>query len=407
MALLAARLRESDRKARGLADQAAALAEDLSTAMAEKQRQEVQRQLAEAAQLSLQGKSEEADRLRADVEAANAELETRTRTLETLRQQLGSVSERDLSSRQIQSRLNTAEDRLRATEQELAEARSHAEKTARERDDALTLATSSEQRSQALDRRLQQAQAEIRTLESELAESRSSIEPVTEPCRPGEELEDRGFVFVRACAGQYTRGSPDSDVTAFEHETPAHEVTLSEFWIAKYEVTNEQFRRWRPEHSGEATLPAVMVSWTQARKFCRAYGFDLPTEAEWEYAARAGSDTRWFFGDSQEDLGDYAWYEGNSGDRPHPVGQKLPNAWGLHDVHGNVWEWVSDMYGSYTRVAQVDPTGPPVNPVARRLVRGGAYDEPPRMLRSACRGGTGPVFRRRDVGFRCVRRPES
>ncbi len=411
MAVLAARLRTSDEKARGLADQAASLAEDLSTALDQKQQEEAQRKLAEAARLSLEGKSEEAERLRHGVEQARAELGARTRTLDKLRDQLGGVGE----GPEIRS-LREVEGRLETTERQLEEARDRADEVAGARDAALDRVTSKEQQLAVLGPRLANARDRIRVLESELADKRQPAEepdpdevplvpPNGETCRSGEELEVRGFVFVRICAGTFTIGTPTGDPLAFEDEYPAHEVTLSEFWIAKVEVTNHQYRRWRADHSGEAPLPAATVSWTQARRFCKHFGFDLPTEAEWEYAARAGSQTRWFFGDSESDLDAHAWYENNSDGKLHPVGEKQPNAWGLHDMYGNVWEWVADMWAPYSPEPEVDPTGPPVTPGARRVVRGGAFDDGPRLLRSAFRGGAGSVFRRRDVGFRCARRP--
>ncbi len=420
MTILAARLKASDQKARGLAEQAASLAENLNIALEQKQQEEVQRKLAEAAQLSLQGQSEEAERLRRDVEAAEAELAARTLALERLRGQLGSTATGgDAPSPPAASPSTSTEDLPEATEQQVAEARGHAEAAAAERDAALARAAAHEQRLEVLDRQLAEARAEQRDLEAALAsrgpaasgpaaggptETAELGETPEQTCQSGEKLEDQGFDFVRVCAGTFTIGSPPSDRLAYENELPTHDVTLSEFWIGKYEVTNDQYRRRRPDHEGDARLPASAIGWTQARRFCKHFGFDLPTEAEWEYATRAGSTTRWFFGDSEDDLDAYAWYAENSGETPHPVGQKRPNAWGLHDTYGNVWEWVADMFSPYSPEAKVDPTGPPVTPGSRRMVRGGAYDDPPRLLRSAFRGGTRPVFRRRDIGFRCVRR---
>ena len=401
MAVLAAQLRASDQRARQLADRAATLAGDLSTALDEKQQEEVQRKLAEAAQLSLQGQSEEAERLRRDVETANAELAARTRALDELRGQLASPADSDRAL----SLLAETEDQLETIERQLAEALSHAEGAVAERDAALDRAVASEQRLEVLDHSLAAARDQVSRLESELA-ARGPAVPPAPTCRSGEERDEQGFVFIRACAGTFTMGSPLGDRLAYEAELPSHEVTLSEFWIAKYEVTNEQYRRWRPEHEGEARLPTSAVGWTQARKFCKHFGFDLPTEAEWEYAARAGTDTPWFFGDSESGLDAHAWYESNSDDQLHPVGQKQPNAWGLHDIYGNVWEWVGGMWAPYTPEEKVDPQGPPVTPGSRRMVRGGAYNDGPRLLRSAFRGGTRPVFRRSDIGFRCVLRPE-
>ncbi len=206
------------------------------------------------------------------------------------------------------------------------------------------------------------------------------------------EVEDQGIVFVHIPAGTFTRGSG--------------EVTLSEFWIDKYEVTNEQYRRLHPEHAGKAELPAARVSWHDAKLFCEHFGFELPTEAQWEFAARAGSDAAWSFGDDERDLERYAWYTGNSDGKAHPVGTREPNVWGLHDMHGNVSEWVADVYGPYSDEPQTDPTGPAeATPGASRVLRGGAFNLGPTVLRSAVRLRLLPEVRNLNVGFRCVRRP--
>ena len=402
MAVLAAQLKASDRKARGLADRAAALAQDLGTALDEKEQEEVKRKQAEATQLGLEGQSEEAERLRDEIEATRTQLEARTRTLEALRDDIAPDSSRGQDP-PAGPPLPNAANRLAAIEQQLAAARKEAEKTARERDAAREHGVDQQLQLAEMSRRLGAAESQVRGLEVELGKARPTSQEV---CRSGQELEDQGFVFVRVCAGTFRAGSDDRDPMAMESELPAHDVTLSEYWIGKYEVTHEQFRRWRPDHRGEPELPVSDVVWTHARRFCKHFGFDLPTEAEWEVAARAGSTTPWFFGDSEDDLGTYAWFEGNADGRVHPVGGKRPNPWGLHDIYGNVWEWVADMHGPYTGESLVDPTGPPVTPGGHRVVRGAAYDDTPERMRSAHRGGARQVFKRRDVGFRCVRRSD-
>ncbi len=231
--------------------------------------------------------------------------------------------------------------------------------------------------------------------------SQDAPRPELEGCRFGEETEFNGIVFVRVCSDYFTMGSADDDPLAFDNEKPAHRVTLSGYWICKFEVTSEQYRRFRPDHTGYAKLPAVNVSWNDAKAFCERFGFRLPTEAEWEFAARAGSRTRWSLGDDAKDLGRVAWYDSNSGGQSHPVGEKNPNAWGIHDMHGNVWEWVADWIGPYSAGAKTDPTGPSGGLL--RGLRGGASGFEPRVLRSSFRGGSEPDDGFGDFGFRCAR----
>jgi len=153
-----------------------------------------------------------------------------------------------------------------------------------------------------------------------------------------------------------------------------------------------------------AQLPVVQVSWDDAVEFCRKLSekegrtFRLPTEAEWEYACRAGTQTKWSFGDSESALGEYAWYDGNSDNKTHPVGEKKPNAWGLHDMHGNVFEWCSDWKREYTSASMSDPTGTEAG--SYRVARGGGWIYGARFCRSAYRFGNTPGYRCNDLGFR-------
>ena len=219
-------------------------------------------------------------------------------------------------------------------------------------------------------------------------------------CTPGEERTESGMVYVRLCAGTFTMGSAENDSQAYVLEKPAHQVTLSEFWIGKTEITNEQYRRFRPDHRGKASLPVTNVSWTEAQETCEHFGGRLPTEAEWEYAARAGSKTAWSFGATAEMISDYAWYRGNTHDAPRSVGTKKANAVGLCDMYGNVWEWVADWYDDYSSLAQTDPSGPAAGKY--RVLRGGAYYDEPRDMRSANRFFNIPDNPGKSVGFRCA-----
>jgi len=226
--------------------------------------------------------------------------------------------------------------------------------------------------------------------------------------------------LVYVPAGSFQMGSPDSEQGRNDSEGPVHTVELDGFWMAKYEVTQEQYEAVmgkNPSNFKGAKNPVEMVSWNDAADFCRKLAdkvgrasspasagrtFRLPTEAEWEYACRAGSTTRFCFGDSDNGLDEYAWYTANSGSKAHPVGEKKPNEWGLYDMHGNVWEWCGDWYAEYGAGSAKNPQGPSSG--EGRVLRGGSWIHNPYSCRSASRVRYGyvPTFTNHTGGFRVV-----
>lgn len=210
--------------------------------------------------------------------------------------------------------------------------------------------------------------------------------------------------------GRFTMGSPKGK--GYDHERPAHEVEIRPFYLGRYPVTNEEYARflkanpdeqepkyWADRRFNQARQPVVGVDWEQARRFAHWAGGRLATEAEWEYACRAGSASEYFWGDSDAEIGEYAWYSENSQDATHPVGEKRPNAFGLHDMAGNVWEWTQDRWHDNYDGAPVDGSAWDSG-AGRRVIRGGSWSSGPDALRSAFRFGGNPDNRDGDLGFR-------
>ncbi len=210
-------------------------------------------------------------------------------------------------------------------------------------------------------------------------------------------------------AGKFTMGSPEAEKDRNDDEKQ-HEVTISQaFYMGIFEVTQAQYNALtgkNPSVFKDGSLPVETVSWEEAIAFCKKASektgriVRLPTEAEWEYACRAGSTTRFSFGDDDNDLGTYAWYDRSSDKKTHPAGQKKPNGWGLYDMHGNVWEWCSDWYGPYANPTETDPKGAATGEY--RVARGGSWCFPAQTLRSAFRGFQRPDFCNYTGGFRVV-----
>jgi formylglycine-generating enzyme required for sulfatase activity len=244
--------------------------------------------------------------------------------------------------------------------------------------------------------------------------------------------------LIELPGGVFRMGSPEGEAGRDENEGPVHEVEISAFAMCETEVTQGQ---WQAVMGGNPSdcmhgcgpdLPVQNVSWFDAVRFlneltrrenqaleegeqlteCYAIedatwkdgctGYRLPTEAEWEYAARAGTETAYSFGDDETELGEHAWYEANAGDTVHAVGTKGANPWGLRDVHGNVSEWVWDGYHhSYESGRQKDPRGPEAR--GDRMVRGGEDKSLPRDMRSAARHGLMNIGKHGGLGLRCAR----
>ena len=227
-------------------------------------------------------------------------------------------------------------------------------------------------------------------------------------------------------AGKFVMGSPKTEVDRSSNEGPQRQVTISKpFYMGITEVTQAQWMAvmgtepWsRLSYKSGAHYPANDLSWDGSTSFCKALSkktgktVRLPTEAEWEYACRAGSTTRFCFGDDGSELGDYAWYKSNSRDKgekyPHVVARKKPNAWGLHDMHGNLKEWCSDHFAlTYANEKHVDPKGSTYGRAAgapfgaQRVMRGGSWDGPSTDCRSARRFGFYPEYGT-EAGFRVV-----
>jgi len=213
--------------------------------------------------------------------------------------------------------------------------------------------------------------------------------------------------------GTFLMGSPNTEKDQYDGEGPQHKVTISkDFYMGKYEVTQAQWEAVMGNnpsyYKGQPNNPVEQVSWNDCREFIKklnALGqgtFRLPTEAEWEYACRAGTMTRFYWGgdSAYTQIGEYAWYSDNSGGRTHEVGLKKPNAWGLYDMSGNVWEWCQDWYGDYSSNAQNDPTGAGTG--STRVGRGGGWGAAPSYVRSAYRLNGGLDDTDNSVGFRIV-----
>ena len=210
-------------------------------------------------------------------------------------------------------------------------------------------------------------------------------------------------------AGKFVMGSPGSETGRDDDEGPQRRVTVSRsFYMGVTEVTQDQYAAImgkNPSKFSGLSNPVEQVSWEDAVAFCKALSkktgqtVRLPTEAEWEYACRAGSKTRFSFGDEDRDLGAHAWYEDNSDGKSHPVGKKKANAWGLYDMHGNVWEWCGDWYAeSYAGLKTEDPQGPGGGKF--RVLRGGSSGYKPARCRSANRYWLTPDYRGIRIGFR-------
>ena len=197
---------------------------------------------------------------------------------------------------------------------------------------------------------------------------------------------------------------------ASDVEKPAHRVTLTQpFYLGKFEVTQEQYQQVlasNPSRFVGVNRPVETVSWNDAQAFCRAVSLKigsvvrLPTEAEWEWACRAGTRTTYATGDSVADLERAGWYRSNSGVSTHPVGKKAPNAWGAHDMHGNAWEWCADMFETYKPDAVTDPQGPSEG--RARVVRGGCWFFRAEYCQSASRDWMAASSHETVLGFRVV-----
>jgi formylglycine-generating enzyme required for sulfatase activity len=221
--------------------------------------------------------------------------------------------------------------------------------------------------------------------------------------------------FVWIPPGEFVMGSPLREVGRYKDETQHKVVCTRGFWMGKYEVTQEQWKRMGGTNVSRfkgARLPVDLVSWDDCRALLMKLNqrqeirnqvqgktIRLPTEAEWEYACRAGTQTRFCSGDTETDLDRVGWYEGNSEKTPHPVGQKAPNAWGLFDMHGNVSEWCLDSYWWYEATVQ-DPLSWNVN--AKHVDRGGSWFCNAEVCRSADRRCLLLSARRPGLGCRFV-----
>jgi formylglycine-generating enzyme required for sulfatase activity len=239
-----------------------------------------------------------------------------------------------------------------------------------------------------------------------------------------------GMPMVPIASGQFSMGVEEGPIDA----KPAHLVKVEGFLMDRHEITQEIYQKVtgkNPSRRKNPRNPVEQVTWSAAVLFCNARslqeglmpcyntntwecdfsasGYRLPTEAEWEYACRAGSSTRFYFGEAAEELKSYAWFDGNSESKPHAVAQRKPNAWGLYDMEGNVWEWCNDFYRPkyYRESPAENPRGPEHG--EKRVLRGGAWsssaDNCTSWARNCDEPGTTDICLTMDSnGFRCVRR---
>ena len=207
-------------------------------------------------------------------------------------------------------------------------------------------------------------------------------------------------------AGSFVMGSPDGEAQGEDKgKEKQHKVALTQpYYLGKFELTQAQYEKVagkNPSQTKGDNLPVTQVTWAEAMAFCQKLGAQvkrkvaLPTEAQWEHACRAGTKTTYYTGNTEADLGKAGWYGNNSDRKIHPVGEKLPNAWGLYDMHGNVRDYCLDFMAPVSGADAVDPKGPASG--TTHVVRGGAFTSNPGVCRSAVRR---PIENLMMTGFR-------
>ena len=222
-----------------------------------------------------------------------------------------------------------------------------------------------------------------------------------------------GMKFVLIPAGKFSMGSQPGEKGRYNNEGPVHEVTIRKpFYLGIYPATQQEWQAVmgeNPSDFNDDKLPVEQVSWDDVQDFITKLNekegsdkYRLPSEAEWEYAARAGATTRFSFGDDESELNEYGWYSDNSEKKTHPVGQKKSNPWGLYDIHGNVWEWVQDKWHSSYKGAPTDGSAWEDGSGTYRVSRGGGWYNVARICRSAARHDDAPSFRYSYIGFRLL-----
>ena len=235
--------------------------------------------------------------------------------------------------------------------------------------------------------------------------SSTSGSVITIPVKGGVSIE-----MVKVEAGSFDMGATSEMQNPYSDEKPVHRVTLTNnYYVGKYEVTQALWQAVmgsNPSIFKGDDLPVEEVSWKDCQKFITKLNamtgkrFRLPSEAEWEYAARGGKKSRGYLYSGSNAIGDVAWYEGNSSFMTHAVGTKQPNELGIYDMTGNVWEWCQDRYGSYSSSPQTNPTGAVGG--SRRVFRGGSWSYSARRCCTSSRSGYSPGYRRYDLGLRLV-----
>ncbi len=221
--------------------------------------------------------------------------------------------------------------------------------------------------------------------------------------------------MVRIPSGKFILGSPISEIDRKDHESPLIEVNVPTFYMAKFAVTQEQWIVVMGNNPAifreDLQAPIENVSWLEAKEFCQKlsiksaykYTYRLPSEAEWEYACRAGTNTAYHFGDRPDQLPDYAWFKDNANQRSQPIGKKIPNPWGLHEMHGGVWEWCEDVWHDSFRGAPADGSAwIDGDSYGRRVRRGGSWRNEAKLCRSASRDWHWQSDRYNDIGLRVV-----
>ena len=305
-----------------------------------------------------------------------------------------------------QERMCEVAERKTQMQKEKEERLEHERKEKEKEEQEKGLKAEQEKKAREEDERKKREEEEGKQKEAEVRE-KNAKETQDKLARDGNSI---GMKFIHIPAGEYMMGSKNGN----DDEQPFHKVTINKpFYLGIYPVTQ---RGWKAVMGGNPlsfkgnNQPVKNVSWDDVQEFIRKINnkegtdkYRLPSEAEWEYAARAGTTTKYCFGDDESKLGEYAWYDGNSGSKTHPVGKKKPNPWGLYDIHGNVWEWLQDSWHDNYGGAPDDGSAWEDGNSSSQVLRGGSWGNRARLCRSASRVKLGLGVRGSLLGFRLLR----